>query len=1499
MIKTVFKNSRKSRSPVWLLTCTGLASMLVSIMVGSLVLGSLLLAGCKDSLLTPIMDDIKEAEEHTWSYTVSFNSGVADTPANPASITVAKPATTVQTLPSDPARNGYSFGGWWTGEAGAGSGFTLSTKVTGDLTVYAKWTANQYTVSFDSHDGSPVDDMIITFGSTYGELPESSRNGYYFAGWFTAGTGGSQISASTIVATAADHTLHAQWSQVPIYQVDFDANGGSAVLSQAIPEGGFVTKPDDPILTGHSLAGWYREAGHVNEWLFETEQVTSTITLHAKWTPNTYSVSFDKQSGTGGSSSVIATYGLAMPTATAPVRTGYTFGGYFTSSAGEGTQYYNAAMASSRNWDLASDTEQLYAAWTVNQYNLSYDGNGADGGEVPAAGLFNYETEVTVASPGNMTKSGYIFTGWNTQSNGGGSGYAPTGTLQMPATDLDLFAQWMPATNIVSFNANGGDGGMDNLELNTQASTNLPANSFQRAGYNFSGWNTSPTGGGTAYANQGSFTMPPDSVILYAQWTALSYSVSFNKLGGSSGTTSVVATFGSAMPFATAPSKAGYTFSGYFTEAEGSGTQYYSASMASTRSWDIAANTELVAKWTANTYTISFDQQSGTDGSSSVIASYGQAMPIATAPTRTGYTFGGYYTTSGGGGTQYYTAAMASAQNWNLTVDTTLYAKWTANTYTVSFDRQDGSGGSASVTASYDLAMPSATAPTRTGYTFGGYYSSSGGGGTQYYTAAMASAQNWNLAADTTLYAKWTANTYTVSFDQQDGSGGSDNVAATYGHAMPSATAPTRTGYTFGGYYTATGGGGTQYYTAAMASARTWDLTAATTLYAKWTANIYTVTFDKQSGTDGSSSVMATYGQAMPGATAPTRTGYTFGGYYTASDGGGTQYYTAAMASAQNWNLAADTTLYAKWTANTYTISFDQQSGTDGSSSVIATYGQAMPIATAPTRTGYTFGGYYTTSGGGGTQYYTAAMASARAWDLISDTTLYAKWTANTYTISFDQQSGTDGSSSVMATYALAMPSATAPTRTGYTFGGYYTATAGGGTQYYTAAMASARTWELTAATTLYAKWTANTYTVSFDQQSGSGGSSSVTATYALAMPSATAPTRTGYTFGGYYTATAGGGTQYYTAAMASARTWDLTAATTLYAKWTANTYTISFDQQDGSGGSASVTASYGQAMPGATAPTRTGYTFGGYYTATNGGDTQYYSPSMTSSQNWNLAATTTLYAKWTANNYTVSFDQQSGTDGSSSVMATYDQAMPSATAPTRTGYTFGGYYTTSGGGGTQYYTAAMASARAWDLISDTTLYAKWTASTYNIIFQPQDGSGTMANQAVDYQATVALSSNEFTRVNYSFAGWATSEGSTIVAYADGADYQHTITSDRNLYAIWRENLVVTIDLLNPEAIIIEFSNTAGTLSRSGTGYAKTMTVSATTGFDEYYWELDGEGTHAALTISPDGQGPQTVLIDAALTGSELHYGVHSLYLVVTDAKGLVLSCQFDFKVVE
>ncbi|MGM9877320.1 MAG: InlB B-repeat-containing protein [Bacilli bacterium] len=290
-----------------------------------------------------------------------------------------------------------------------------------------------------------------------------------------------------------------------------------------------------------------------------------------------------------------------------------------------------------------------------------------------------------------------------------------------------------------------------------------------------------------------------------------------------------------------------------------------------------------------------------------------QVTKINQLPTKTGYTFKGFYIDKTSE-TKLIDEKGNIVSKEGYTADGTMYARYTANKYEVTLDLQSGSGGTTSVTATYDSAMPAITElPTRTGYTFSGYYSGSNGSGTKYYNADGTSANNWNIASNTTLYAYWTANKYTITFDMQSGSGGTSSIAATYNSAMPTITLPTRTGYTFSGYYSETNGGGTQYYNADGTSANNWNLTSNATLYAYWIANKYTVTFDMQSGSGGTTSVTATYDSAMPTITLPTKSGYTFSGYYTGTNGGGTKYYNANGSGARSYLLTKNITLYAYW----------------------------------------------------------------------------------------------------------------------------------------------------------------------------------------------------------------------------------------------------------------------------------------------------------------------------------------------------------------------------------------------------------------------------------------------------------------------------------------------------------------------------------------------------------------------------------------------------------
>lgn len=176
-----------------------------------ITIAGILLFGCP---IGPVGDD-------DYSYSVTFDSQSATTPADPATKTVDSPDTTIDALPTPPMRSGYIFGGWWTAINGAGTQFTASTQVVADITVYAKWNIYNYTVTFDSQSATvPADPTIKNVASpatTIDSLPsEPTKTGDTFGGWWTAiNGGGTELTALTPVT--ANITVYAKWiSDYPV-----------------------------------------------------------------------------------------------------------------------------------------------------------------------------------------------------------------------------------------------------------------------------------------------------------------------------------------------------------------------------------------------------------------------------------------------------------------------------------------------------------------------------------------------------------------------------------------------------------------------------------------------------------------------------------------------------------------------------------------------------------------------------------------------------------------------------------------------------------------------------------------------------------------------------------------------------------------------------------------------------------------------------------------------------------------------------------------------------------------------------------------------------------------------------------------------------------------------------------------------------------------------------------------------------------------------------------
>lgn len=575
-----------------------------------------------------------------------------------------------------------------------------------------------------------------------------------------------------------------------------------------------------------------------------------------------------------------------------------------------------------------------------------------------------------------------------------------------------------------------------------------------------------------------------------------------------------------------------------------------------------------------------------------------------------------------------------------------------------------------------------------------------------------------DVTGDIEINADGVPRTYTIIFDMQGGSGGSENTAATYLQSLAAVTPPTRAGYTFGGYYTEANGAGEQYYSYDGKSNKIYDKTSDVTFYAKWSANSYTVTLDAAGGT-GSGTVTAVYDSDMPEITKPVRKGYTFGGYFTQQNGGGEQYYNADAVSVKTYDKPDGLMLYAKWSANTYTVTLDMQNGSGGTASVDATYDSMMPQITPPTRSGYTFGGYYESENGAGSQYYYADGASAKAFDIDNACTLYAKWIPNTYDVVLNAQGGS-GSATVTATYDSEMPVIVAPDKPGYLFGGYFSETAGGGTKYYNADCSSAKTYDQTAGIILYAVWTPIKYNIQLYSRGENVGSLYDVTYGELRLPSAESlgMSYPNYNFVGWniydeqnwamYTAD-----RTYSAGLVT----EQGKTAYIYAAWLEkDKYTVTYDANGGTGAPSAVEIHVDETITlSSSAPSRENYTFIGWAEDADSATAQYQPGDSLTMGN----SLVTLFALW-KKNPELTYNANGGvfsTYVSSLYPAAGSQVMLTGALPQKEGYVFRGW-------------AERETAAAADIVSspytmpdhDTLLYAVYEPIRYEIAVHAATG---------------------------------------------------------------------------------------------------------------------------------------------------------------------------------
>ena len=532
---------------------------------------------------------------------------------------------------------GYSFDGWYTSPTG-GDKYDWSTKLTNDVTMYAHWTANGYTVKYDAGGGKgTMGDQKFTFDVPQNLSPNAfTRDGYTFTGWKRADTGdayqdGQQVANLTSTPNGIV-TMIAQWTPNPA-SINYDPNpptgrtpGGQGTANwtghtgdtQAIGANGWT-------VDGYTFIGWNTSAdGKGTAYAPGTTWIANgTLTLYAQWTPGQAGLTYDGNGATGGKTD-------PQPGKTDEkinVRdNGFTRDGYMFVTWNTQAGCKGKAVNPGDEWTLQGSST-LYACWAGTAQTLAYHGNGATGGNT-AVQSGKTGDELTTNANG-FTRDGYTFVRWDTAKDGSGTAYGEgkNGVSQytMKPAGNDLYAIWKanPASIVYRNGYPNTTGSTPDTTGSTGDTVTVSQNGFDRPGYTFTGWSTSKRGDPSL--NPGDkHTLEPGTTTVWAQWKANPAHLVYNSNIGSIGseTRTVDGVVDQTVKTIDNPfDRPGYTFSGWNTQADGKGKAYDPGADYTLTANDKSTpkNTSvLYAQWTINKVTLKFDPNGGVGGYPSI-----------------------------------------------------------------------------------------------------------------------------------------------------------------------------------------------------------------------------------------------------------------------------------------------------------------------------------------------------------------------------------------------------------------------------------------------------------------------------------------------------------------------------------------------------------------------------------------------------------------------------------------------------------------------------------------------------------------------------------------------------------------------------------------------------------------------------------------------------------------------------------------------------------------
>ena len=571
----------------------------------------------------------------TLSYNVNTPAG-SNAPVTPASRTVpyntAAPDTSGWQTGDTGKIPGYRFDGWYTAPNG-GNKYDFNTPLTNNVTVYAHWVGNGYTVRFAGNGATGGSTPDQAFQYNIGQNLRRNgfvRDGYTFTGWKRADNqqayGDGQWVTNLTTQPNGIVTMVAQWSANEAH-IRYNPNppAGKTTGGQGTPNWDGHTGDTPTIgqngwtIDGYTFAGWATSPDGSGARYAPGARWTAngTLTLYAQWTPGQASLTYDGNGATGGKTDPQngVTDQRVNVRQNGFTRDGYAFTGWNTQPDGRGQ-----AWAPNAVWTLHG-TGVLYARWRGNQQRLNYHGNGNTGGNTESQDGRTGDVLDTRAN--GFTRDGYEFVEWNTRADGTGDHYGRGANgvakwTMLPAGN-DLYAIWQANPASIQYRDDwGATGSTPDTTGVTGQDVTIARNGFTRPGYTFTGWardrRTNPS-----LQPGGRYTLTPGTTTLWAQWKADPAHLIYNSNSGSTSQThrtdgvvdqtlTVIAN-----PF----TRPGYTFTGWNTQADGRGRAYTAGNgfrlVADPKSNPVNTSV-LYAQWRINRVTLKFNPNGGTGG---------------------------------------------------------------------------------------------------------------------------------------------------------------------------------------------------------------------------------------------------------------------------------------------------------------------------------------------------------------------------------------------------------------------------------------------------------------------------------------------------------------------------------------------------------------------------------------------------------------------------------------------------------------------------------------------------------------------------------------------------------------------------------------------------------------------------------------------------------------------------------------------------------------------